>query len=193
MKRIDVKQVRSWCQLLLAGGLLAGLAPSAQSGLIGLQWTTAITSGDGYGAGTFVFDENSGILEIKSPVAVSGRNLNYDLTASGYNNTEGSVSFNFSWTVDSGGSSGQALAVFLDTSGFQTFYPGLPSGTITVNPGQTINFDFSGEIIKNGPGEVATLNVNMVPVPEAGNALAGLLVLGAAGFEWFRRKRTAGV
>jgi hypothetical protein len=29
-------------------------------------------------------------------------------------------------------------------------------------------------------------------VPEAGNALAGLLVLGAAGFECIRRKRTAG-
>jgi hypothetical protein len=29
-------------------------------------------------------------------------------------------------------------------------------------------------------------------VPETGNALAGMLVLAAAGFEWFRRKRTAG-
>jgi len=31
-----------------------------------------------------------------------------------------------------------------------------------------------------------------ISVPEAGNALAGLLVMAAAGFEWYRRKRTAG-
>jgi hypothetical protein len=29
-------------------------------------------------------------------------------------------------------------------------------------------------------------------VPETGNALAGMLVLAVSGFEWFRRKRTAG-
>jgi hypothetical protein len=41
------------------------------------------------------------------------------------------------------------------------------------------------------PGK-APAQLQIMGIPETGNALAGLLALAAAGLEWFRRKQTIG-
>ena len=190
MKRIDMKQARSWCRLLLAGWLLAGFVPAARAGLFFTgpfapgNWTqSTIENG-----GSFFFT-GSGSATVLTFNA-SGTTGDSDTIISAVNSsTPESVSFN--WTLTQNGNDGPPQAYFLVVGGTTDDLVGTSGSVSTVVPaGATIYFELVGSLESSGksPAQLQIMEV----VPEAGNALAGLLVLAAAGFEWFRWKRTAG-
>ena len=188
MKRINMNMVRSWCGILLAGWLLAGFASTAQSGLFFTgpfapgNWTqTPVSDNDGeFG---FSGTGNATVLVLQSSTTTGFSDTLIGAVNSG---TAQSVSFN--WTLTANGNLGAPGAYYYVGS---TIYDLLgTSGTlrnIGISPNTQIYFELVGDV--SSGKSPAQLRIS--EVPEAGNALAGLLVLGAAGFEWLRRKRTA--
>jgi hypothetical protein len=186
--QINMNQIKSWCGILLTGGLLAGFAPAAQSGLFTgafapANWTqTPVSANDGVfgftgsGSATLLTLQSSAttgfsdtLMGLKSPYLSAAETVNFDwtLTANGNLGTPQAYFYVGSTTYDLSGSSGTLTGIEI------------PANT-------PVYFELMGDM---SPGK-APAELEIVGVPETGNALAGLLVLGAAGFEWFRRKQT---
>ncbi|MGA2854748.1 MAG: hypothetical protein ABSE90_11550 [Verrucomicrobiota bacterium] len=189
MERIDLKQARSWCRMLLACLLLAGFAPSARAGLFFTgpfapdNWTQTYDNGN---PGSFYFTGSGSATVLTFNAA--GTTGESDTIISAVNSgTAQSVSFN--WTLTANGNDGSPTAYYYMNGDGHLLSP---SGSLSIQipASATLSFELVGNIPSPGksPAQLQIMEV----VPEAGNALAGLLVLGAAGFEWFRRKRTAG-
>jgi hypothetical protein len=184
MKRIDLKQARSWCGMLLAGWLLAGLAPAAQSALFidGFDPThwTATKSGDLNSH--YYFTGNNELTLVASPYGESDIILSLN---SPYSSK--AATWNVNWTLTSPGGLGEPLGyIFIGATEYDLTGN---SGNLILNiPASTM---IAFELSANSEKAIGA-TFDITEVPEAGNALAGLLVSGAAGFECFRRKRTAG-
>ena len=91
----------------------------------------------------------------------------------------------FNWSLTANGNIGSPTAYYyVDTTPYGLIGT---SGSVSIEipAGDTIGFELVGNV---SPGKSPTQLI-ITEVPETGNALAGLLVLGAAGFEWFRRKQ----
>jgi len=174
--------------LLLAGWLLAGLVPAARSALFFTafppgNWTKTLDNGN---PGSFFFT-GSGSATVLTFNA-SGTKTTSDTFISAKSVATGSVSFN--WTLTANGNIGSPLAYYsVDGGDAIALLGGSGSTNIAVTAGQTIVFELQGNV--SSGKTPAQLDIGDV-VPEAGNALAGMLVLAVSGFEWFRRKRTAG-
>jgi len=197
MQRIDLKQARSWCRILLAGWLLAGLAPSAQSGLFTgaldyTHWEQVPTDNSGIAG----FTENNTVLRIDSMSGSTEYSITMVELKSPYLSTGVYVSFD--WTLTANGNADNPIAKFYVGESLFATLSGDSSASLThikVPAYTPITFVLYGQLIEVSGKSPAQLIISGGgwEVPEAGNALAGLLVLGAAGFEWFRRKQTAGV
>jgi hypothetical protein len=199
MERIDLKQARSWCRMLLACLLLAGFAPAAQAGLF--TGALAPDNWSTWNATGFVNDGSGPVYYPGGAVFSTGDNPVLTITASGAGTsdtilsattgTAGYVSFH--WTLSANASHGSPQAYFgveggpLTPLGPDVTITGSGNVSIWVDAGKQISFE-----LNNTPAKEAGAQMTISEVPEAGNALAGLLVLGAAGFECIRRKRTAG-
>ena len=192
-----MNQVRSWCGILLAGWLLAGFVPAAHSGLF-TDFGTSIGSnangeweqlpvGTNNGGASFTGTGDAAVLTLRASSVSGSDSYTYlqsiDLTSS--------VTVSFHWTLTANGNDGTPLAYY-NVGGNDIPLVYNPSKgqyyNITVSGITQIAFELVGNV---SPGKAAA-QLGITEVPEAGNALAGLLVLGTAGFEWFRRKRTAG-
>lgn len=175
--------------MLLACLLLAGLVPTAQSSLFTgdlapSNWTVS-QFGSYPGGAVFSTGDNPILTFTASSVGAS----DVILTLSPNLTTGQTISFN--WTVSQNGDPGEALAYLIVGGNGGTKYDLVGNSgskmNITLPASTTIQFEFSADVKAGKAGAQMTIT----DVPEAGNALAGLLVLGAAGFECFRRKRTA--
>lgn len=183
-----MNQGRSWCAILLAGWLLAGFAPAARAGLFFTgpfapgNWTKTYDDGN---PGSFFFT-GSGSATVLTFNA-SGTTGDSDTIISAVNSsTPESVSFN--WTLAQNGNDGIPQAYFFVVGGTEYGLVGISGSVSTIVPaGATISFDLVGSLESSGKSPA---QLQIMEVPETGNALAGLLVLAAAGFEWFRRKQT---
>ena len=188
MKRTEMNQIRLWCGMLLAGLLLVGFAPTASLGLFTDafatgNWTVA-QYGDNPGGYAFTGTGSTAVLVLTASAA--GPSDTVLSLNSPYASTEESVFFN--WTLSDNGNIGTPQAYFF-VGGTEYDLIGT-KGSLTVEvPADTkLSFELVGDV---SPGKGAA-QLDITAVPEAGTALTGVLVLGAAGFEWFRRKRTAG-
>jgi hypothetical protein len=177
--------------LLLAGWLLAGLVPAARSALFFTDfppgnWTKTYDNGN---PGSFFFTGNGSATVLTFNASGTAGTYGSDTTIRANSVATGSVSFH--WTLAANGDIGSPTAYYYVGT---TQYALLgTSGTITginvSSVGTTISFELVGAVSAGkSPAQLQIMDV----VPETGNALAGMLVLAAAGFEWFRRKRTAG-
>jgi len=189
MKRMNMNQVRSWCGILLAGWLLAGFAPTAQSGLFSGafapgNWTAAQF---GYNPGGYVFTGTGDTAVLVLTAAAAGPSDTILSLNSPYSSTAESVYFN--WTLTANGDKNDIPQAYFYVG--TTEYPLLSlrgSMSIEIPASTPISFELVGNVLTGK----APAQLEISEVPEAGNALAGLLVLGAAGFEWFRQKRKGG-
>jgi hypothetical protein len=190
MKHIDMNRVRAWCGMLLAGWLLAGLAPAARAGLFFSgpfapgHWTQTSVSANN-GVFGFAGSGSSTVMTL-----LSSTTTGFSDTLVGAANTSGATeSVSFNWTLTAYGNLGAPQAYFYAGS---TIYDLIGTSgrlnDIQVAAGTTIYF----ELVGNVSSGKAPAQLNIMEVPEASTALAGLLVLAVAGLEWFRRKQTAG-
>ena len=182
-----MNQIRSWWGILLAGWLLAGFAPAAQSGLFTGAFATGNWTVAQYGAnpGGYAFTGTGSTAVLVLTASAAGQSDTILSLNSPYASTEESVFFN--WTLSANGNDGAPLAYFFVGSTEHNLIGTSGSLTVEVPADTQLSFELVGNV---KPGKSAA-QLEITAVPEAGTALAGVLVLGAAGFEWFRRKRTA--
>jgi len=187
MKRMNMNQVRSWCRMLLAGWLLAGFAPSAWSGLLFTgpfapgNWTQTPFGGNN---GVFGFT-GTGISTVMVLQSSMTAGTSYTILSAVNSGATESVSFN--WTLTANGNVGAPLAYYSVGGPDIPLVGNSGSLSISIPTGEALSFELVGNV---SPGK-APAQLGISEVPEAGNALAGLLVVAVAGFECFRRKRTA--
>ena len=189
MKRIILVQAKSWCGLLLAGWLLAGLASTGRADLfagdLGTNNWVQIPVGDNDGGFVFTGVGDTVILYLTSSATPGFSDTLLGLTSPYLSAPE---VVNLSWTLSANGNVGQPQAYFyVDTLQYALT---IPSGSLTniLIPANTpVYFELLGDVTAGKSS--AQLELSGVPEPE--NLMAGLLMV-AAGFEWFRRKRKAG-
>jgi hypothetical protein len=188
MKRVGLNQVRSWRAILLAGWLLAGLAPIVQAGLftgdLGTNNWTQIPVSDNDGGFVFTGTGDTIALVLTSS-AISGFSDTLITLEPPYLSAPELVDFN--WTLTANGNVGGPQAYFyVDTLQYPLQGDSGRLTDIEIPANTPIYFELVGNVT---PGKSpAQLEIT---VPEPGNALGGMLML-AGGFEWFRRKRKAG-
>jgi hypothetical protein len=186
MKQTNMNRIRSWCGMLLAGLLLAGFAPAAHAGLFTgpfatTDWTQTTVANDGVFAFTGTGTSTTLVLKSSTTTGYS------DTLVSALNSGTAEL-ISFDWTLTANGNIGSPTA-YLYVGDVQYLLQG-PSGNWTgINV--PANTDIYFELVGDTSTGKSPAELEIVGVPEAGNALAGLLVLGAVGFEWFRRKHMA--
>ena len=177
--------------MLLAGWLLAGLAPTGQcqstlfTGDLGTNNWEQIPVGANDGGFVFTDDGNSVVLYLTSSATPGFSDTLLALKSPYLSATE---LLDFSWTLTANGNAGAPQAYFyVDITPYALQDASGSLMGIEIPANTPIYFELVGDVT---PGKSpAQLKVMMVPEP--GNALTGMLML-AAGFEWFRRKRKAG-
>jgi len=185
MKQTNMNQVRSWCGLLLAGLLLAGFAPAAHAGLFAGpfatgDWTqTPVSANDGVFAFTGTGTSTTLVLQSSTTTGFS------DTLVGAFNSGTAEL-VSFDWTLTANGNIGSPTAYFYVGNIIYTLQGSSGNWTDINVPANT---EIYFELVGDTSPDKASAELQIVGVPEAGNALAGLLVLGAAGFEWFRRRR----
>jgi len=187
MKRMNLNRARVWCGMLLAGWLLAGVAPTARSGLLTpADWTQIPVSAND-GVFSYTGSGDATVFVLKSSMTTGFSDTLIGLNSPYLSAAEG---VNFDWTLTANGNLGAPQAYF---------YVGATEYALNGSSGSLMNVDIPAntpvyfELVGDvSPGKApAQLDIWQV-VPETGNALAGVLVLAVAGLEWFRRKQPAG-
>ena len=189
MKRINMNRVRSWCGITATVLLLAGFAPASRSALFfsgpfaSANWTPLTYDGDNHGTFGFTGSGLTTVLTLQSSTTTG-----FSDTLVGAVNSGTAATVNFNWTLTANGNLGTPQAYFF--AGDTEYDLVGTSGTlwnVGISPGTQIYFELVGDV---SPGKSAA-QLQISEVPEMGTALFGLLVLGAAGIEWGRRRRMA--
>ncbi len=175
MKRVGLNQVRSWRAILLAGWLLAGLAPIVQAGLftgdLGTNNWTQIPVSDNDGGFVFTGTGDTIALVLTSS-AISGFSDTLITLEPPYLSAPELVDFN--WTLTANGNVGGPQAYFyVDTLQYPLQGDQWQSHGHRNSGEHADLFRVGGE---RDAGQESGTTGNYV-VPEPGNALAGMLVL----------------